>query len=252
MRIGPAFTPDVIKWLIGINVVVHLLAGRVDMSPFALFPVAVWESGHLWQIFSYMWLHGGMMHLLFNMLGLWMFGSEVAAHWGTKRFLTYYLLCGVGAGFFIATVPAFFHAMDPASPSYLYPTIGASGAVYGVLLAHSLLWPNRTIMLLFPPIPLKAIYMIPFFFLMDMLNYNAQISHTGHLGGVIVGWIILQRWGIAGIPTLEQLKVRHRRWKMRRNLRAVQTEELQARRERNDAARERRREQKNRDGSWLN
>ena len=252
MRIGPAFTPDVIKWLIGINVVVHLLAGSVNLSPFALFPAAVWESGHLWQIFTYMWLHGGLMHLAFNMLGLWMFGAEVAAHWGTKRFLTYYLVCGIGAGLVIATVPAFLHAMDPGSTSYLYPTIGASGAVYGVLLAHSLLWPNRTIMLLFPPIPLKAIYLIPLLFLMEMLSRNAQISHTGHLGGVVVGWILLWRWGIAGIPTVEQLKVRYRRWKMRRNLRAVQNDELQARRDRDEEARERRRRQKNRDGNWMN
>ena len=252
MRIGPTHTPDVIKWLIGANVVVHLLASSVNMAPFALFPVAVWESGHLWQIFTYMWLHGGMMHLVFNMLGLWMFGSEVAAHWGMKRFLTYYLICGIGAGFVIAIVPAFLHAMDPGSPSYHYPTIGASGAVYGVLLAHSLLWPSRTIMLLFPPIPLKAIYLIPLLFLMDMLNYNAQISHTGHLGGVVIGWILLWRWGITGVPTLGRAKMRYRRWKMRRNLRSVQNEDLQSRRQRDDDARERRRRQKNSDGNWMN
>ena len=179
MRFGPAFTPDVIKWLIGVNVVVHLLAGSVNLAPFALFPVAVWESGHVWQMFTYMWLHGGLLHLAGNMFGLWMFGAEVASHWGTKRFLAYYLACGVGAGLLIAIVPAFVYAMDPASPSYHFPTIGASGAVYGVLLAHSLLWPSRTIMLIFPPIPLKAIYLIPFLFLMDMLNYNAQISTRG-------------------------------------------------------------------------
>ena len=252
MRIGPAVFPDVIKGLMIANVAVFLLQqyGGVTES-LVVRPVSVWENGAVWQTFTYMWAHGGIWHLGMNMLMLWMFGSEVAQHWGTRRFLSYYLTAGVGAGFIVASYPAFFHAMDPSSASYYMATLGASGAVYGVLLAHSLMWPDRTLHLIFPPIPLKAIYLIPLLFFMEILAPRAGVSHIGHLGGVIVGWIVLWRWGITRVVSLDQLKVRYRRWKMRRNLRAVRDDDGRERRERDDRARERRRQERNRDGGWM-
>ncbi len=253
VRFGPPVTPDVIKWLIGANVFVYFLQQYAGASGWLVqHPELFWEHGQIWRAFTYMWAHGGLMHLGFNMLALWMFGTDVALYWGVRRFLTYYLISGVGAGFIIAAWPAFALAMDPTTASYGIPTLGASGAVYAVLLASSLMWPNRTVMLLFPPIPLRAIYLIPLLFFMEFISANPNVSHVGHLGGVFVGWILLWRWGVTRPLSLDQAKVRFRRWKMRRQLRAVQVDEVNERRERNERARERRRQERDEDGGWMN
>ena len=225
---GPAVTPRVVRNLMLANAAVfvaqHLLWS--GSAPLALMvtPALFWQHGHLWQPATYMWLHGGALHLAFNMLALWMFGADVAAHWGARRFLRFYLLCGLGAGVLIALWPAlaaFATASDPsAHASYRIPTLGASGAVYGVLLAHSLLWPERRVMLLFPPIPLKALYLIPLLFLMQL--GDPSVSHIGHLGGVLVGWLLLWREGVA--PGFGALRHRIRRHRMRRNLRSVEND----------------------------
>ena len=117
--------------------------------------------------------------------------------------------------------------------TYLLPTLGASGAVFGVLLGYSLTWPDRTIMLLFPPIPIKAIYFIPVIFFLSLLGPQ-NVSHVGHLGGVVVGWILLRRMGTTGGLTFKSLQYRWRRYKMRRNLRAVRMDELRSRRRSDD------------------
>jgi len=252
VRFGPPTTPDVIKGVIAANVFVYLLQQYAGASGWLVIqPAAFWENGEVWRAFTYMWAHGGLMHLGLNMFVLWMFGADVANHWGPQRFLVYYLVSGTGAGVIIASWPAFAHAMDPTAVSYVMPTLGASGAVYAVLLASSLLWPNRTVMLLFPPIPLRAIYLIPLLFFMEILGSDPRVSHVGHLGGVAVGWLMLWRWGIARWLTIAQIKVRIRRFKMRRRLRSVQVEDLQARRARNERARQRRREERDRDGGWM-
>ena len=230
---GPPVTPDVIKYLMIANVAVfvlqHVLPGL--SSWLAVTPALFWQQGFIWQPVTYMWLHapGQLMHIAFNMLALWMFGSPIALAWGERRFLRFYLLCGIGAGFLIAAWPALVVAFGIATPSYLMPTLGASGAVFGVLLAYSLTWPDRTIMLLFPPIPIKAIYFIPFILGLGFLTGPSNVSHIGHLGGVLVGWILLRRMGVTGGLTLERLKYRWRRHRMRRQLRSVRAEDLRAR-----------------------
>ena len=178
-----------------------------------------------------MWLHsvGSIMHLLFNMFALWMFGSPVAAVWGEKRFLRFYLLSGIGAGVIIAAWPGLLMLLGWPTQNYYMPTLGASGAVFGVLLAYSLTWPDRQIMLLFPPIPIKAIYFIPFILGLSLLSGPSNVSHIGHLGGVIVGWYLLKRMGVAQGFGLERLRYRWRRYKMRRNLRAVRMEDARRR-----------------------
>jgi membrane associated rhomboid family serine protease len=135
------------------------------------------------------------------------------------------MICGIGAGILIATWPALLHTMEISAPQYIMPTLGASGAVFGVLLAYSLTWPDRVIMLIFPPIPIKAIYFIPFLFFMQVFGGPPNISHVGHLGGVLVGWIALQRMGIGHRFGLQQIKHRYRRYKMRRDLQAAQKED---------------------------
>jgi membrane associated rhomboid family serine protease len=228
---GPPVTPPIIKTLIIANAAVFFAQHLGDIGLLirglgAVRPVDVWGHSYVWQPFTYMWLHanGSLMHIGFNMFSLWMFGSPIAAVWGEKRFLRYYIICGVGAGVLIATLPYLtMYAGWGTSPMELQiPTVGASGAVMGVLLAYSFTWPDRTIMLLFPPIPLKAIWLIPLLFFMEFSTGPGNISHVGHLGGVLVGWIYLVREGrTPGAPTLDNLKHRYRRYRMRQKLRAV-------------------------------
>jgi rhomboid family protein len=235
---GPSVFPDVIKGLIAANCAVYLLQALMDgpgaatfTNLFSLTPALVWEHGAVWQVATYMWLHSRetVLHLLFNMFALWMFGSQVASAWGTRRFLRFYLTCGVGAGVLIAAWPALLQLLGFPTASYVLPTLGASGAIYGVLLAFSLLWPDRTIMLLFPPIPIKAIWFIPFLFFMEVVSGPANVSHVGHLGGVLVGYVALRSMGHGGSVSYGQLRWRIKRWRMRRQLRAVRNEELRER-----------------------
>ena len=129
----------------------------------------------------------------------------------------------------IAAVPALLASMGLDWGAYDRPTLGASGAVFGVLLAYSLTWPDRTIMLLFPPVPIKAIWFIPFILGIELLfPGGGNISHVGHLGGVLVGWLLFRRMaGESIVPSLGPLKYRWRRWRMRRRLRAVRMEDNQ-------------------------
>jgi membrane associated rhomboid family serine protease len=200
-------------------------------------PADTWLKLQLWRPFTYMWLHGSVLHLAFNMLALWMFGSTLALFWGEERFLRYYLTCGVGAGALIATVPmlptlaGWGEILGPTD----IPTLGASGAVFGVLLAFSFTWPDRTIQLLFPPIPLKAIWLIPLLLFFELFGGPSNVSHLGHLGGVVVGWVYLLNEGkTPGVPNFRTFKLRYQRYTMRKKLRAIHDE---ARRERDERRR---------------
>jgi membrane associated rhomboid family serine protease len=238
---GPAFTPPIVQQLLIANIALFmvqvLFPAFADVA--ALRPRDVWQGGYLWQPFTYMFLHGGLGHLLMNLFVLWMFGSQVAMAWGPLRFLRYYLVCGVGAGAIIATAPYVLVGLGIA-PAYTLsiPTVGASGAIYGLLLAYSLTWPDRTIMLIFPPVAFRAIWLIPILFFTTILFGGGNVSHVGHLGGVLVGWLYLRRegGGAAQQPlfTWEQLKYRWRRYRMRRRLRAVQYQEWEAKRREHD------------------
>ena len=235
---GPPVTPPIVKYLLIANGIVFVLQmlypGLIAVA--AVRPAFVWQGGYLWQPFTYMWLHAGLGHLAMNMFVLWMFGSQLALVWGTKRFLRFYLICGVGAGLLIATFPYVAVALGiESTAALLIPTLGASGAVYGVLLAYSLTWPDRTIMLIFPPVAFRAIWLIPGLFFMTLIfDPNPNVSHVGHLGGVVVGWLYMRRQGqVQGLFSVSQLRNRWRRHKMRQRLRAVRYEE-HSRRKRHD------------------
>jgi membrane associated rhomboid family serine protease len=246
---GPPVTPPIIKNLLIANAAVFVLqklfGGQVvQVGPmvapsldayFAAWPFLVWQQGYLWQPFTYMWLHADIWHVAMNMFMLWMFGSQLALYWGTKRFLRYYLICGVGAGFLIVTFPYLAVAFGRDEIGLFIRTLGASGAVYGVLLAYSLTWPDRTIMLIFPPVAFRAIWLIPGLFVMTALTASPGVSHIGHLGGVLVGWILLRRGGqTGGVLSVGQLRNRWRRYRMKQRLRAVRYEEHQQRARRRD------------------
>ena len=235
---GPTFTPPVIRQLLianGVMIVAQLLVPAIGKYA-SVYPALVWQGGYLWQPFTYMWLHGGLGHLLMNLFVLWMFGSQLAMAWGAKRFLRYYLLCGFGAGLIISTAPYLLVALGiTSSYSLLIPTVGASGAIYGVLLGYSLTWPDRTIMLIFPPVAFRAIWLIPILFFMTLFFGGGNVSHIGHLGGVLVGWLYLRRRGDTGsLFSTERLKYRWRRYRMRQKLRAIQYEEFERNRDDDD------------------
>jgi membrane associated rhomboid family serine protease len=237
LGIGPPFTPPIVKQLLISLGVIYLAQFLVPAIYYlgAVTPIAFWQHGHLWQPFTYMWLHDrhGIGHILMNCFVLWMFGSPLAMAWGPKRFLRFYLVCGIGAGAVIATLPYLLYGIGAASPMGLeIPTVGASGAIYGVILAYSLTWPERTIMLIFPPVAFKAIWLIPALFFMTLLFGGGNVSHVGHLGGVVVGWAYLRWQGDARASAIswEQIKLRWRRYRMRRKLRAVQYEDWEQKR----------------------
>lgn len=250
IRFGPPETPKIVKQLMIANLVVFIAQmispGISDLG--AVRPNAFWHEGYLWQPFTYMWLHGGFAHIAMNCFALWMFGSELAMAWGKKRFLRYYLLCGIGAGFIIASWPFVMLLFRDADVSGLDTyTLGASGAVYGVLLAYSLTWPDRRLMLIFPPVSFRAIWLIPALLVMTVVMSGPEggISHIGHLGGVLVAWLYLRRHGLtsgytsSGAPSSNvrntgALKRRWRRWRMRKRLRAVRPEDDPQRRKDQD------------------
>jgi len=198
---GFRFFPPVIKWLLISNVVVWLLFD-VLLQPFTFQGVPIFGviefylalspigSGHFypWQILTYMFLHGGFLHIFFNMLALWMFGVELEHLWGSRRFLVYYLLCGVGGAVTnLIVAPLIGQAA---------PTVGASGAVFGVLLAFGVLFPDRPIYLYFL-LPVKAKYFVTFYVLWELFLGVTQtsdgVAHFAHLGGAAVGFLYLLR-----------------------------------------------------------
>ena len=169
---------------------------------FALFPMPS-PFFKLWQPVTYMFMHGDFSHLFFNMFALWMFGRGLEQELGTKRFLTYYLVCGIGAGLVQLGV-AQIDLMRLSEASILYqsylctPTVGASGAVFGLLLAFGMLHPNATIMLLIPPIPMKAKWFVIIYGLLELLfgvsGKMDSVAHFAHLGGMFWGWLLLIWW----------------------------------------------------------
>jgi membrane associated rhomboid family serine protease len=160
-----------------------------------LVPALVVFKGFLWQPFTYMFLHGGLFHLLINMLMLWMFGRDLELNWGRRRFYSFYLTCGIGAGL-INVVVKLILSLQGIGRSDI-PTIGASGAIFGILIANAVLFPDRQIWLI--PFPI-SIAMRPYVAIMAAIEFfgtlgsgGDNVSHICHLGGLLVGYIYLRR-----------------------------------------------------------
>lgn len=162
---------------------------------FALWPMDTphgWPSFMPWQLVTYGFLHSkaNLGHIFFNMFGLWMFGRDLERMMGPQRFLTYYMTCVVGAGV-VQLIVAQFQG-DP------YPTLGASGGLFGILLAYGLAFPNRTVMLLIPPIPMPAKVFVIVYGLLELFlgvsGYAPGIAHYAHLGGMLFGYLLLRHW----------------------------------------------------------
>ena len=144
----------------------------------------------VWQLLTYGFLHGSTSHIFFNMFALWMFGREIELHMGSQRFLIYYLVCVAGAGVVQLIVAAL--------QGGLYPTVGASGGVFGILLAYGLTFPNRIVVPLFPPIPMRAITFVILFGLLELyLGFSGSapgVANFAHLGGMLFGFMMLRYW----------------------------------------------------------
>jgi len=158
---------------------------------FALWPATHPQSPFMpWQLLTYGFLHGNTTHIFFNMFGLWMFGRDLENVMGSRRFLIYFLVCVVGAGIVQLIVAAM--------QGGLYPTVGASGGVFGILLAYGLTFPNRVVVPLFPPIPMRAITFVFVFGLLELylgLSGGAPgVANFAHLGGMLFGFILLRYW----------------------------------------------------------
>jgi membrane associated rhomboid family serine protease len=187
---GPA--TRTVKTIIIINVAVFLVqiiaqfAGiRAIFVAFALIPWRVTHELTLWQFITYMFLHGGVFHILFNMLTLYMFGNELERYWGAARFLRYYLITGIGAG-----VCSWIVGTESS-----IAIVGASGAIYGILLAYGLLYPNRIVYLnLLLPIKVKWMVLImgAVAFLSSVTGGEPGVAHVAHLGGMLVGYVMLR------------------------------------------------------------
>ena len=186
----PALFTDAIKILVSVNFGIFLLQtiAKTESLFFPLFglvPKLVWSEFMLWQPFTYLFFHGGVWHVLINMFVLWMFGSELERIWGKEHFLKFYFCTGVGAG--LVTMLFGLNSMTPI--------VGASGAVYGILLAYGLTYPNRTVYL-YGIIPIKSLLFvigIGVIAFMSSFDNVSQISHLTHLSGMVIGYLMLKR-----------------------------------------------------------
>ena len=203
--------PPVVKNLIIANCVALLATkllpfGGAIVERFALFNV---ESPffHNYQVFTYMFLHGNVSHLFFNMFALWMFGRQLEYELGSKRFFIYYMVCGIGAALLQLGV-GYAELAHSIAANGLYsdsvrmllsmPTVGASGAVYGLLLAFGVLHPNNIIMLIFPPVAMKAKWFVVVYGVLELIfgvsGIQAGVAHFAHLGGMLWGLALLYWW----------------------------------------------------------
>lgn len=186
------------KALIIANVVIfalqYVLGGFLD-AWFALWPPEAAHLGYpsfrIWQLVTYGFLHGGLAHLFFNMFALFMFGPDIERLFGAQRYLIYYIVCVIGAALMHLIVVSM-AGMPPL------PTIGASGGVFGLLLAFGMTYPNRRIMLLFPPIPMPAWLFVTLYGLLElylgMTQTASGVAHFAHLGGMATGFVLIRYW----------------------------------------------------------
>jgi membrane associated rhomboid family serine protease len=180
--------------LLGANIAVFLLQNMAAPEMLALF--ALWPPGvpglpafEPWQLVSYGFLHGGLTHLLFNMLALYMFGQDIERLFGTRFFLQYYFACIVVAALAHLSVTAWLGAPP-------MPTVGASGAMFGLLLAYGWFFPQRRVMLIFPPIPMPARVFVAGYGALELVlgvsGSASGVAHFAHLGGMLGGWLMIQ------------------------------------------------------------
>jgi len=212
---GPGPLTPAIKAIVIANVVafvISLVFPAITLT-FGLRPADIFSRLHVWQPVTYMFLHAGIFHILFNMLALWMFGVELERTWGSRFFVRYYFVCGVGAA--MTTVLLSFVPGSFGAQLYYSLTIGASGAIYGILLAYALYFPNRPILLYFIfPIPAKYfVAIMGGISLLSAIEGGGGVAHIAHLGGLLAGYLYLKG---GRIHLLSEIKYRYLKWRINR------------------------------------
>ena len=195
--------PPVTRALLIANGLVFLLQsvlGDAIFVPFMLWPLGSGDPAMpgvgfgVWQLLTYGFLHGNWGHIIFNMLALAMFGAPLEYTWGERRYLAYYVVCMVGAGLCQLAVGAWMMSQGSGA----YPTIGASGAIFGLLLAYGMLFPNQRVMLLIPPIPMRARTLVIVYGVFELFvgftGLQPGVAHFAHLGGMLFGWLLIRYW----------------------------------------------------------
>ncbi len=231
---GPGLMTPAVKMLLWANVGLFLLTALapslfyVLTGFFGLTPQAVLTRFWIWQPVTYMFLHGGTGHVLLNMLVLWMFGVQLERLWGSRFFLRYYFVTGVGAG--LSTIGVSLLPFAFADPTYTAVTIGASGAIYGLLAAFALYYPETPILMFFLfPVPAKYFVMIIGAIAFLSVPRGGGVAHIAHLGGLVVGFLYLRgvrgvaagrlgsrRMGFGRLGVIADIKYRYVKWKMAR------------------------------------
>ena len=210
------YFPPGVKWLLIVNTIIFVLTylcplqlQRQIMLVLALSAEAAVRNLFVWQLVTYMFLHAGFLHILFNMLTLWMFGIQLERDWGTRRFLKYYFYCGIAAGVCVLVVNILLGYWGVV-------TLGASGAIFGVLVAFGVMYPDQTVLMYFL-FPIKAKYLVMIFVAVELLltfGPNTGVSTIAHLGGAAFGFVYLK----GRLPRLPMPDVggAYRQWKLRR------------------------------------
>lgn len=186
-----ANVPTAVKNIIIINALVMVMTYLNDPLMSRLFALHPWEFlRRPWQLVTYMFMHGGIAHLFFNMYTLYIFGSVLERVWGTKKFLIFYFVTGIGAGLV--------HIAFQYLTGMFALTVGASGAIYGILMGYAMLYPDSVLTLIFPPISLKAKWFVLVFagieLLLGVTGTQAGVAHFAHLGGLVFGFLMIWYW----------------------------------------------------------
>lgn len=187
--------PKTVKYLIFANLIVYficivsMLLGYNLSNLLGLVPYLLVTKYYVWQFFTYMFVHAGPMHLFFNLLMLWMFGSDLSVLWGERFFLKYYTICGLGAGLTVLMLSP----LDKAS--FITPTVGASGAIFGLFLAYGLIYKKKPIYV-FGVVPIEARYLVLILGSIEFISLISEgdktVSHIAHLGGLLTGYLYLK------------------------------------------------------------
>ena len=212
-RIGPGSISPVIKYLIGINAVIFLVQMMTSMTftrALGLTPLLFFKEfpNYLFQPLTYMFLPGGLFHLFFNLFALWMFGTEIEYRWGSKIFLRYYLYCGLGGALFSLIF----------NPNLSGPIVGASGAIYGILVAYWFSFPNRYLLIFFM-FPMRVRWAIPLFALLNFVASGPNVAHLAHLGGAVIGFAYIKLdWRLLSLGSwFKSLRVKRKVEKLEKN-----------------------------------
>ncbi len=217
-----SYFPPGVKWLLISNIAIFVVnffakvaIGSDPFQELGLIPSHVLSRGYIWQLATYMFLHFDFWHIILNMFGLWMFGVTLEGDWGTKRFLQYYFLCGVGAAVCVILLSFWMHESTVR-------TIGASGAIYGLLLAFGVLYPDTPILFSFL-FPIKAKYFVMIFGAIEFMSLfpRSGVSHIAHLGGMLFGFVFL-KFRVKRLKPLASLRTRYQEWKLQRARRKFQ------------------------------